>query len=116
MNVDGYELLERLNSGREIDVYDAWSEARGCRCVLKTLRPDTPVDKLIVTSPDGTEYPLTREERELRTDFSFGTTKSVGESCRTIRWAVNFVTSRAGPNSGLPRQPTKSSSWWPACQ
>jgi serine/threonine protein kinase len=39
MTVDDYELLERLNRGREIDVYDAWSEARGCRCVLKMLRP-----------------------------------------------------------------------------
>ena len=40
MNVPGYELLERLNRGREIDVYDAWSEERGCHCVLKTLRPE----------------------------------------------------------------------------
>jgi len=40
MTVDGYELLERLNRGREIDVYDAWSEARGCRCVVKMLRPE----------------------------------------------------------------------------
>jgi eukaryotic-like serine/threonine-protein kinase len=44
MNIDGYELLERLNRGREIDVYDAWSEVRGCRCVLKTLRPDVRED------------------------------------------------------------------------
>jgi eukaryotic-like serine/threonine-protein kinase len=40
MNVRGYELLERLNRGREIDVYEAWSEERGCRCVIKTLRPE----------------------------------------------------------------------------
>ena len=44
MNVDGYELLERLNRGLEIDVYDAWSEERGCRCVLKTLRPESRAD------------------------------------------------------------------------
>jgi serine/threonine protein kinase len=41
MNVEGYELLERLNRGLEIDVYDAWSDERGCRCVLKTLRPES---------------------------------------------------------------------------
>lgn len=40
MNVHGYELLELLNRGPEIDVYDAWSEERGCRCVLKTLRSE----------------------------------------------------------------------------
>jgi len=37
VNVDGYELLELLNHGPEVDVYDAWSEERNCRCVLKTL-------------------------------------------------------------------------------
>ena len=41
MNVDGYELLELLNRGIEIDVYDAWSEERGCGCVLKSLRPES---------------------------------------------------------------------------
>ena len=40
MNIDGYELLERLNHGPEVDVYDAWSEERGCRCVLKTTAPE----------------------------------------------------------------------------
>lgn len=39
MNIAGYELLELLNHGPEIDVYDAWSEERNCRCVLKTLAP-----------------------------------------------------------------------------
>jgi eukaryotic-like serine/threonine-protein kinase len=42
--VEGYELLERINRGLEIDVYDAWSEERGCRCVLKTLRPESRAD------------------------------------------------------------------------
>ena len=42
MNVPGYELLERLSRGRELDVFDAWSEERGCRCVIKTLRPELP--------------------------------------------------------------------------
>jgi len=40
MNIEGYELLERLSRGRELDVFDAWSEERGCRCVVKTLRPE----------------------------------------------------------------------------
>ena len=48
MNVDGYELLELLNRGIEIDVYDAWSEERGCRCVLKTLRPESRSDAAAV--------------------------------------------------------------------
>jgi eukaryotic-like serine/threonine-protein kinase len=40
VRVDGYELLERLNRGRELDVYEAWSEERSCHCVIKTLRPE----------------------------------------------------------------------------
>jgi serine/threonine protein kinase len=40
MNIPGYELLERLNRGLELDVYEAWSEERGCPCIVKTLRPD----------------------------------------------------------------------------
>jgi serine/threonine protein kinase len=38
--LEGYEVLEHLNRGREIDVFEVWSERRGCRCVLKALRPD----------------------------------------------------------------------------
>jgi eukaryotic-like serine/threonine-protein kinase len=40
VNIDGYELLGLLNHGPEVDVYDAWSEERGCRCVLKTTAPE----------------------------------------------------------------------------
>ncbi len=36
----GYEVIEHLSRGRRLDVYDAWSEERGCRCVVKTLRPE----------------------------------------------------------------------------
>ena len=36
----GYEVVEHLARGRDLDVYDVWSEARRCRCVVKTLRPD----------------------------------------------------------------------------
>jgi serine/threonine protein kinase len=36
----GYEVIEHLSRGRRLDVYDAWSEERGCRCVIKTLRPE----------------------------------------------------------------------------
>jgi eukaryotic-like serine/threonine-protein kinase len=42
VNADGYELLELLNHAPEVDVYDAWSEERGCRCVLKTVAPGAP--------------------------------------------------------------------------
>jgi serine/threonine protein kinase len=36
----GYEAIEHLSRGRRLDVYDAWSEERGCRCVIKALRPE----------------------------------------------------------------------------
>jgi serine/threonine protein kinase len=36
----GYEAIAHLRRGRDCDVYDAWSEERDCRCVVKCLRPD----------------------------------------------------------------------------
>lgn len=36
----GYRVIEHLSRGTDLDVYDAWSEEREARCVLKTLRPD----------------------------------------------------------------------------
>lgn len=36
----GYEVVEHLSRGRRLDVYDVWSADRGCRCVVKALRPD----------------------------------------------------------------------------
>ena len=36
----GYEVLGHLSRGNALDVYDAWSEDRACRCVAKVLRPD----------------------------------------------------------------------------
>ena len=36
----GYEVIEHMSRGRRLDVYDAWSEERGARCVIKALRPD----------------------------------------------------------------------------
>jgi len=36
----GYETIEHLSRGRRLDVYDAWSEERGCRCVVKAVRPE----------------------------------------------------------------------------
>jgi len=36
----GYEILGHLSRGRRLDVYDAWSRARGCRCVVKAIRPE----------------------------------------------------------------------------
>lgn len=36
----GYEAIEHLSRGRRLDVYDAWSEERGCRCVIKAVRPE----------------------------------------------------------------------------
>lgn len=37
---DGYEVIEHLARSNVLDVYDAWSRQRGCRVILKTLRPD----------------------------------------------------------------------------
>ncbi|MEV6839122.1 serine/threonine-protein kinase [Streptomyces sp. NPDC051133] len=36
----GYEILEHLARTGWLDVYDAWSEERDCRCVIKVVRPD----------------------------------------------------------------------------
>ena len=36
----GYEVIAHLSRGRALDVYDAWSYERDCRCVLKLMRPD----------------------------------------------------------------------------
>jgi serine/threonine protein kinase len=36
----GYRVLAHLSRGNRLDVYDAWSDERASRCVLKTLRPD----------------------------------------------------------------------------
>lgn len=36
----GYRTIELLRRGRDLDVYDVWSEERACRCVIKAVRPD----------------------------------------------------------------------------
>jgi eukaryotic-like serine/threonine-protein kinase len=36
----GYEVIGHLARSNVLDVYDAWSHARACRCVVKLLRPD----------------------------------------------------------------------------
>jgi serine/threonine protein kinase len=36
----GYQVIEHLNRARTLDVYDAWSDERECRCIAKALRPD----------------------------------------------------------------------------
>ncbi|MGV4987147.1 serine/threonine-protein kinase [Streptomyces sp. NRAIS4] len=36
----GYEILAHLTRTGWLDVYDAWSEERACRCVIKTVRAD----------------------------------------------------------------------------
>jgi serine/threonine protein kinase len=38
-------VREHLSRGRALDVYEVWSEARGCPCVVKTLRPDRADDR-----------------------------------------------------------------------
>ena len=36
----GYRALSLLSRGHRLDVVDAWSDARQCRCVVKLARPD----------------------------------------------------------------------------
>lgn len=36
----GTTIVEHLHRSNGLDVYDAWSELRACRVVVKTLRPD----------------------------------------------------------------------------
>ena len=36
----GYEVIAHLRRGRDLDVYDVWSQERDCRCVAKAPRPD----------------------------------------------------------------------------
>jgi serine/threonine protein kinase len=40
----GYEVLEHVHRSKVLDVYDAWSLERECRCVVKALRPDRRTD------------------------------------------------------------------------
>jgi serine/threonine protein kinase len=40
VNAPGYETLALLRRGHDLDVYDAWSEERATRCVVKVVRPD----------------------------------------------------------------------------
>ncbi|MEU9076652.1 serine/threonine-protein kinase [Kitasatospora sp. NPDC048538] len=41
----GYPVLAHLCRTGWLDVYDAWSEERDCRCVVKVLRPDRRRDR-----------------------------------------------------------------------
>lgn len=38
--VPGYEVVGHLSRGNALDVYDVWSQDRGCRCIAKVPRPD----------------------------------------------------------------------------
>jgi serine/threonine protein kinase len=41
----GYDVVRLLSRGNTLDVYDAWSTERSCRCVVKMLRPDRESDR-----------------------------------------------------------------------
>lgn len=58
----GYEILAHLTRTGWLDVYDAWSEDRACRCVVKVVRPDR-------RGEEGLGERLLREGRWLR-EFS----------------------------------------------
>jgi eukaryotic-like serine/threonine-protein kinase len=59
VNAPGYRTIELLRRGRDLEVYDVWSEERACRCVIKALRPDR-LDR------DGARRRLVEEGRLLR--------------------------------------------------
>jgi len=42
----GYEVIAHIARSNVLDVYDAWSHERVCRCVVKLLRPDRRRDEL----------------------------------------------------------------------
>lgn len=44
----GYRALALLHRGGDLDVYDAWSEERGCRCVAKVPRPRLATDRKVL--------------------------------------------------------------------
>ena len=42
----GYRLLGQLSFGRDLEVFEAWSEHRQCGCVIKHMRDDRASDEL----------------------------------------------------------------------
>ncbi|MFL6149499.1 MAG: serine/threonine-protein kinase [Pseudonocardiaceae bacterium] len=40
----GYQVIEHVRRGEDLDCYEAWSSQRYCRCFIKTLRPDCASD------------------------------------------------------------------------
>ncbi|MFI9631009.1 serine/threonine-protein kinase [Streptomyces sp. NPDC052042] len=60
--MQGYVILEHLTRTGWLDVYDAWSEERDCRCVIKVVRADHRGEKRL-------DERLLREGRWLR-DFT----------------------------------------------
>jgi serine/threonine protein kinase len=43
--IPGYTVVEHLRRGHDVDTYDAWSDRRRCRCVVKIVRPDLVDDR-----------------------------------------------------------------------
>jgi len=56
----GVRVVRHLNRSNRADAYEAWSERRACRVVVKTLRPDRRRER-------GARAALLREGRLLRT-------------------------------------------------
>ncbi|MFY9807334.1 MAG: serine/threonine-protein kinase [Pseudonocardiaceae bacterium] len=54
----GYQVIEHVRRGEDLDSYEAWSSQRYCRCFIKTLRPDC-------TSDPSARRHLQREARLL---------------------------------------------------
>jgi eukaryotic-like serine/threonine-protein kinase len=46
--IPGHAVISHLRRGNDLDVYDAWSEERASRCVLKVPRPDRLDDDSVI--------------------------------------------------------------------
>src|SRR5690242_5261188 len=57
MNLPGLVVVDHLNRGLDLDVWEVWSERRACRCIAKTLAPG---------ASRGARTRLLREGRLLR--------------------------------------------------
>ena len=88
MNVDGYELLEQLNRGLEIDVYDAWSEERGrMEMFVRSLEAQT----------------VTLRDLGLTVEFDEG---------ETLRTEISTKFTREGAEAELTAAGLRLEAWW----
>ncbi len=99
--VPGYRAVELLRRGSAFDVYDAWSEDRHCRCVLKLVRPDRADDEGLRRHLLGEgrlmlrlNHPHLQRAYEVRTDPPVVVSQTIGGA--TLRWLLDDGRRRLG--------------------